>query len=66
VLDCGEHYRADQNLLSRVAATVGLARARRESASLLSQPCEALVEYTNASEYVFRQLAPPRSSESTK
>jgi hypothetical protein len=44
VLDRGEHRRADQDLLSRVATSIGLASARCEAASLLSQPGEALVE----------------------
>jgi hypothetical protein len=62
MLDCGEHCRADQNLLSRVATTIGLARAGRQSTSLLSQPGEALVDRSNASEHVFRHVAPPRAA----
>jgi hypothetical protein len=44
MLHCGQHCRANQDLLSRIAPTIGLACARCESASFLSQPCEALVE----------------------
>ncbi len=62
MLDCGEHCRADQDLLSRVAATIGLARARSQSTSLLSQSREAFVDRSNASEHVFRHLAPPRAA----
>src|SRR5262245_30392201 len=62
MLDCSEHCRADQDLLSRVAATIGLARASRQSTPLLSQSREAFVDCSNASEYVFRHVAPPRAA----
>jgi hypothetical protein len=66
MLECGEHCCADQDLLSRVAATVGLACASGESTSLLSQAREAFVDRSNAGEHVLRHLAPPRSSASMK
>jgi hypothetical protein len=44
VIDGGQHRCADQNLSSSVAPAIGLAGAREQATSFVSQACEAFVK----------------------